>query len=276
MPDNKIEQLDLTSGKNLVSGWDWESRHVNQSFTIGGKATDLAVQDIVESGTVLIAAGPADLSRAIYSAGRSNSATIEGIRVVPIGLVETATVALSRPLSRLFEIGSKLSYIIAGRTVGEIALARVLFDGPSLLKVLYQGEVVSDVYDGGTEGGQKKTIFRSGDGKTITSQPIGSGNIAMNLASKFFDQSVGLAFYFRDNENDDVSQIYFEGCKVSTYNLGIAANMNVLTESVRMEFVQCTPITSSAFSGNPDPSSYKYNADTVGLTDIPVIGQTRT
>ena len=262
---------DLVDNTELIGGWDWENKHVNQSYTVKGESPEISISDIVESGTVLIAAGPADISAAVKN---SQGGALKGFRVVPIGLIENATIAMNKPLSRIFEIGSKLSYIIPGRTVGEIALARVLFDGPSLLKVIYQGEVYQDEYLGLTD--KKQVSFYSSRSGLDTSkaqivQPIGSGNIAMNLASSFFEQPVGLAFYFRDQESSEVGQIYFEGCRVSTYNMGISANMNVLTESIRMEFVKCTPVTSGTDSRTPSLGDIDPQ-NGAGLPDLPIIG----
>ena len=258
------------SSTDFTSDWNWEEKHVSQSYTVDGEQQFNNIGDIVESGTVLIAAGPADLGAATFTSASTVDRTA-GVRIVPIGLVENATIAMNKPLSRIFEIGSKLSYIIPGRTVGEIALARVLFDGASLLKVLYRGEVKTDTYDGSKN--VKNVEFNSNSGlvpgKDV--QNIGSGHIAMNLASTFFDQPIGLAFYFRDQENQEVGQIYFEGCRVSTYNMGISANMNVLTESVRMEFTQCVPITSGANFGSPSLEHARRNG-TAGLPDVPVVG----
>lgn len=220
-------------------GWSWEDAHVSQAY-ISPQGIDtkesIAINDIVESGTVLIAAGPSDLTKA--------SEDGEGYRIVPIGLVETAQISMNKPLSRIFEIGSKLSYIIPGRSVGGISLSRVFFDGPSLLKALYFGEVKSDFAT--TSGKFVKFLSNpynlDGDEAYQKFANIGSGNLAMNLASSFFEQPIGLAFFFKDQQSDTVGQTYFEGCRVSTYNLGISANMNVLTESVNMEFVRCRPI----------------------------------
>ena len=266
MPEN-VTTNDLIDQKELVSGWDWENKHVSQSYTVNGREQEVSIHDIVESGTVLIAAGPADISSA--TKGELGQA-LAGFRIVPIGLVENATIAMNKPLSRIFEIGSKLSYIIPGRTVGEIALARVLFDGPSLLKVIYQGEVGEDIYNGSLD--QKQVTFQSGNKVQKTVNNIGSGQIAMNLASSFFEQPIGLCFYFRDQENSEVGQIYFEGCRVSTYNMGISANMNVLTESIRMEFVQCTPVTSSESFISPSIGDISTQTG-AGLPDIPIIGR---
>lgn len=258
-----IKDLTIDSGE-LISGWDWENKHVNQSYSVNGVTPNTNIHDIVESGTVLIASGPADISASVDN----------NFRVVPIGLVENASIAMSKPLSRIFEIGSKLSYIIPGRTVGQIALSRVLFDGPSLLKVMYQGEVAYDEYLGGKD--VKSVAFNSGGavdsaGVKVAKevQNIGSGQIAMNLASSFFEQPVGLAFYFKDQESDQVGQVYFEGCRIGSYNMGISANMNVLTEGISMEFTQCTPITNGGDHTKPSGGDA---GNAASMPDIPIIG----
>lgn len=247
------------------AGWDWEKSHVSQAYiTENSEGTissePVAINDIIEAGTVLIAAGPADLDAAVRNLGDNAG----GIRIAPIGLVETAQISMSKPLSRIFEIGSQLSYIIPGRTVGGISLSRVFFDGPSLLKAIYRGEVkedsasVQNKYAKFMSNVYKNRETNEEDFQTF--DHIGSGHLAMNLASAFFNQPVGLAFYFRDQQNDQVASIYFEGCHVSTHNLGISANMNVLTEAINMEFVRCRPIVSQA--------SNMYNKNQIADTNI--------
>lgn len=235
------------------TAWDWQEAHVSQAYVTGddvkgdaARARAISINDIVESGTVLIAAGPADLDKAIAKSK-------DGIRIVPIGLVETAQIGMSKPLSRIFEIGSQLSYIIPGRTVGGISLSRVFFDGPSLLKALYMGEVVADY---ATDRNKYAKFASSSIDDYQKFANIGSGNLAMNLASSFFDQPCGLAFFFKDQGNDLVGQTYFEGCRVSSYNLGISANMNVLTEAVNMEFVRCRPINTANVESYTKGGSY--------------------
>jgi len=235
-------KLELETLTDHTASWDWENFHVSQSFIDTGDGdktpSTISINDIVEAGTVLIAAGPADLIKSGLILGDEG-----GIRIVPIGLVETAQISMNKPLSRIFEIGSKLSYIIPGRTVGGISLSRVFFDGPSLLKAIYMGEVKADY----ASDKKKYAKFQStAVDKYQGFQHIGSGSIAMNLASSFFDQPVGLAFLFRDQQDETVGQIYFEGCRVSTYNIGINAQMNVLTEAISMEFVRCRPIVATS------------------------------
>jgi len=254
-----------------TSSWDWENQHVSQAYTspqgIDERAS-IAINDIVESGTVLVAAGPSDLDTATDA--QKNP---DGFRIVPIGLIETIQVSLNKPLSRIFEIGSKLSYIIPGRTVGGIALNRVFFDGPSLLKAMYFGEVKADYATEVSKFAKFISNPYSPEGQDAYQQfaHIGSGNMAINLASSFFDQPTGLAMFFKDQQNDLVSQIYFEGCRVSTYNIGISANMNVLTESINIEFVRVRPIVTKA--------SYNYTFERKGMdiADINIVsGGTNT
>lgn len=254
------QKINLENLIDMSGGWDWKNSHVAQAYLEpSGFDTkkSIAVNDIIESGTVLVAAGPADLDRAVEMGGVVNTEP-NGYRIVPIGLIEGVQISMNKPLSRIFEIGSILSYIIPGRALGGISLSRVFFDGPSLLKAIYMGEVKADGADEHWKYAKfVSSQFVSGTNNDAYQQfaHIGSGQLAINLASTFFNQPVGLAFYFKDQQSDTVSQIYFEGCQVSSHNLGISANMNVLTESISMEFIRCRPIITSA------TWNYKYPQD---------------
>jgi hypothetical protein len=256
--------LSIGDLNSKVSGWNFESKHVSEIVdnsildkTVSNLNQFGSIHDIVDSGSTLICAGPASLAKA----------TANGVRIVPIGLVDSAQISMNKPLNRIFEIGSKLSYIVPGKTVGGLSLNRVFFDGPSLLKMLYAGEVSEDSF----LNGKKAVKFSSDMNGEITSvhsfDAIGSNNVAMNLFSGFFEAAFGLAFYFRNQNNGDMGAIYFEGCRIGSYGMGIQAQMSVLQEQVQIEFVNCVPINSLVT--NTD-SSTKSEAN----TDTPIIGQT--
>jgi hypothetical protein len=218
--------------------WDWESKHVSQSFLNSqGVIQNTSVADIIDSGTVLIAAGPADLDAAMLGPPG-------GIRIVPLGLVESASIQQSRQLSTIFELGSKLRYMVPGRNVIGMMINRVLFDGDNLLKVLYGGEVLQD----GANTKNKIVQFTSdrrpneAEVKKQLFSLIGSGHMGMNLGSGFFNQPFGLAFYFKDSQNDLISEMYYEGCQISTHSFALSAGANVLAESVSLECVRARPI----------------------------------
>ena len=70
---------------NHESGWNWEDKHVSQSYLGPYNEEEhkgIAINDIVESGTVLICAGPADLDMAVAAQGTAEDV---GFRIVPIG-----------------------------------------------------------------------------------------------------------------------------------------------------------------------------------------------
>lgn len=229
------------------NGWDWEKSHVSESYIdeTGATKQSVSANDIVEAGSVLICAGPADLPEA-SKRGQLN--------IVPIGMVESAQISLNKQINRIFEIGSKVSYIISGRVMGGISLSRVFFDGPSLLKALYRGEVIEDEAD--QEYKKAKFASKGGkDGEFEEFSHISSENLAMNLDSAFFDNPIGLCFIFKDQSKQNVGQMYFEGCHITTYGMGISANMNVLSESVSIEFTKVTPVVISATDGNSGASS---------------------
>ncbi|HDK27228.1 MAG TPA: hypothetical protein ENG48_09135 [Candidatus Atribacteria bacterium] len=229
-----------------ITSWDFQNLHVPVFFTsknsdeLPSEKPSISINDIIESGSVLIAAGPADLDSAL---GES-AVDAEAIKIIPIGLVESASVNMSKPLSRIFEIGSKQCYIIPGKTVGSISLNRVFFDGMSIMKALYAGEIAADCATNQNKFVKWRSNPKKNDENEIAwekYQNISSGDLAMNLQSSFFDHPIGIAMYFRDQENDNVGQTYFEGCRIGTYSFGIQANMNVLTEGVSLDFVRCRP-----------------------------------
>lgn len=240
--------------------WDWENQHVIDSFSNSQDGTDseFRVHDLIEAGTVLIAAGPAT----IEGSNKTDTRIDVDTKLVPIGLIEQAQVQQNKQLQHIFEIGSKISYIIPGRTIGNISLSRVFFDGPSLLKALYAGEVSEDGVN--TDGDKKTAKFISDSSSTeLESQFIGSGNFAINLASAFFDQPHGLCFFFRDRENQNVSQIYFEGCRIGTHSFSIHSQQNILEEAVTISFTRIVPVvTTSGDDGTPE------------LWDKPIVGTT--
>ena len=229
--------------------WDFEGKHVSQSFADAqNNIKPTTVSDVIDSGTVLLAAAPASLDEAV-------AINPNGIRIVPIGMIESVSVQLGRQLSRIFEIGSKIGYIIPGRTVGDMSINRVLFDGDNLLKVLYGGELAAD----GAGVLYKYAQFSSdtsGPGTTRRFAHISSGHIAMNLASTFFNQPCGLVLYFKDQQSDLVSELYFEGVHIGSYSFGMSAGANVLVESAQLSFIQVRPIvTVDSNVNDPDQLS---------------------
>src|SRR5688572_4005844 len=103
-----------------------------ERFVQGG----LVDGQFLSAAFTLIAAGPPRLANI---GGSAAAAAVGGTRdwALPIGVVQNVALAHNKGFSRFWELGSERSYFIAGRTQGQVQLSRVLYHGPSLLRMLY-------------------------------------------------------------------------------------------------------------------------------------------
>jgi len=218
-----------------ISGWDWDTNHVNTTATATGGT--FKPEDFVEAGTVLILAGPSKLAE--------NDVAIKTTQLIPIGLVDQFSVSQQKNIQQIFEIGSKLNYVVPGRTVGQIQIARAFFDGASLMKAL-------TAQRGGTENPSAANAAGGGlysitDNFTKADvAQVGSGNFYANLASSFFDISHGICLMFRDQKKDNVAMLYFEDCLISAHNFGISAQQNIIQEACSITYSRIVPVAVAA------------------------------
>ena len=118
------------------SGWSPYTNYVQAGMVDGAYAN---------AGFTLLAAGPpriANVGGAAAFGGTIGGATTQAQTganqiVFPIGIIQNFNLSHTRQFSRIFEIVSERSYFIAGRTVGQIGLARIYYHGMSMLRVLY-------------------------------------------------------------------------------------------------------------------------------------------
>ena len=113
------------------SNWSPYTNYVQAGMVDGAYAN---------AGFTLLAAGPPRIANvggaAAFAQAVSGGQAANQI-VFPIGIIQNFNLSHTRQFSRIFEIGSERSYFIAGRTVGQIGLARIYYHGMSLLRVLY-------------------------------------------------------------------------------------------------------------------------------------------
>ena len=252
-----------------LRNWDFQKFHVE---------TDIPGGDLINAATILIAAGPPKLR---FLGGRFNPFlraaagigtaigrpevtaafnAIQGITAAadaeaesfvdiddfapiayPIGVIEAVNVSQARQIQRLFEIGSKRSYFIPGRNVGQLSITRTLFNGPSLMRALYA------YYPGKLINQTVKNLLSVANNKVdslstpIRNQP-GFGNMFSNLDSELFDQPFGLLIYIKDTSNDPYSAIFLENAYINTHQMSISATSTLLAEGVTVQFDQAIPI----------------------------------
>ena len=235
------------------SGWDWDNNSVE--VRSGGAAKgQLSPADFIEGGTTLILSGPR-LSR-----------DLAGSDLIPIGMLSSVSVSQQKNVQQIFEIGSKLAHIVPGRTMGQMQLGRVFFDGDSLMKALYSGTGNTVDADGKiTEGSgvvngaaapasTTDGVTTAGKGVASASQ-VNSGKFAANLASSYFDLPHGLCFMFKDQSGEDVSTIYFEDCMINSHQFSIDSMANIIQEGCSIMFRRIVPIDveSSVSGGTTGP-----------------------
>ena len=227
--------------------------------------------NFVNGQFILISAGPPFLS----DIGTAAAADVLGGGadvVYPIGLTQNVAMSQNKAVSRIFAIGSERSYFISGRTVGQLSLSRVLFHGPSLLRVLYAyyataaapgtysidplyaSEGASNPLNfpftagdsGATDEDIQEAQVRLKNGLHGVRIPPGFDNWFCNLASDLFAQPIGLMLNLRDNEENDYGSVYLECCYVPTHSWGTDAQGLIVQESVAIQYERLVPIKSVA------------------------------
>jgi len=230
------------------NNWDFHNHHVQEEL-LGG--------EFVSAETTLIAAGPPRLT----DIGNGDDALTqdEGDLVFPIGVLENVGISQSKQLQRIFEIGSTRSYFVPGRTVGSLTLGRVLYHGPSLMKVLYAHYKQSRGAIRFNHKGKGAKINVGGvevpdPNATLLELPAlqqelhrvkfnpGYDDLWLNLASDLFNQPTGMAIYFRNQLDMTVGGVYLEECYIQGHQLSISSGSALLMEGVSLQFETVRPI----------------------------------
>jgi hypothetical protein len=233
------------------------------SFTewnIGDKAVDPVLMQgkYINARSTLVAAGP-PLYSDIADSGTS------GDMVYPIGLIENLTISQQKNLQRLYELGSDRSYFVPGRTMSSASLGRIMFHGPSLLRVLYAyypqskinltttadlaADEVKIAYTDAHKTDPCLPFIEESPGTVIAATECDKGespSFYMNLASNLFDRPLGLMVYLKDIRNKYYSAFYLEMCYVSAHNLSINSSSTVIAEGAGLQFDRIVPVDLSA------------------------------
>jgi hypothetical protein len=209
----------------------------------------------ITSEQILLACGPPRLSQVggTIAAGAeltTNQGSIPSF-AYPVGAVQSFSVSQSMNLMRFFEIGSIRSYFIPGKRIGQLSLGRVLFHGPSLLRVMYAyyqdllpPTVIQSLYP-------SNAVIKNPH--TVKLSP-GSNNLYINLSSDLFSQPFGMLMYIRDSNEDVYGAQYFEQCYIPNYSTGFDAQGIVVQENAAIQYERITPVGVAALDLITDSS----------------------
>lgn len=197
----------------------------------------------------MLAAGPPRLANIGLLTFAGDVGTAGDDIVFPIGIVQNFNLSHNRQFNRIWEIGSERSFFISGRTVGQLGLSRILYHGPSLLRVLYAyyqdlfpPTLIPSVIGANNIGAL--TVANAHNVKI----PPGYENMYLNLASDLFSQPIGLMAYFRDSNEDTVGSIYMESCYIPNHTIATDAQGTIIQENVGVQFERAVPVAVSALA----------------------------
>jgi hypothetical protein len=218
-----------------LSEWKPYERYVQGGLVDG---------QFLSAAFTMVAAGPPRLANIGGAAGAAATLSADGAGkdwALPIGVVQNIGLSHNRNFARFWELGSERSYFISGRTTGQLQLSRIMYHGPSLLRMLYayyQDLIPPTVVPFVFANPGAATVANPHDVKI----PPGYENIFLNLASDLFSQPIGLLMYFRDSNEDTVGAIYMEGAYVPSHQIATDAGGTVIQESCAVQFERAVPV----------------------------------
>jgi hypothetical protein len=231
----------MAAGPKSVSDWDFRGSYVQNNVDPGGS--------FVRGGSVLLAAGPPSLTQSSLSIADVTNGFVGGAQqtendlnlAYPIGLVDNFGLGQSKGLQQIFEIGSERRYFIPGRTVNSFSMSRVMFDGPSLMKVLYNYYVPSD-RNYNSPNDLLRTGARDKDQTFSLVRQPGFDQTFLNLASELFDRPIGLLMLVHNLNDEGISAVYLEYCFLSAHQMNISSASTLFAESIQGQFDRVVPI----------------------------------
>jgi hypothetical protein len=224
-----------------IANWDFRKYYVQSNVDPGGS--------FIRGASVLLAAGPPSLAQATFN--RSSGADTQGVvneltearlaRAYPIGLVDNMGVNQSKGLQQIFEIGSDRRYFVPGRTVNSFSMSRVMFDGNSLMKVLY-----NDYFSAGDPYSQPNPALPTGSGDSADTAVVGLdpgfGKTFLNLGSDLFNRPIGLLMVINNLNNESVAAVYLEYCFLQAHQMNINSSSTLFAEQIQGQFDRVMPI----------------------------------
>jgi hypothetical protein len=218
-----------------------------QQYVQGG----LVDGQFLNASFTLLAAGPPRLANIgdVSLAGSGVEDQVGDEIVFPLGVVQNFNLSHNRQFSRIWEIGSERSFFISGRTMGQLGLARVLYHGPSLLRVMYAyyQDLFPPTLIPSVIGANNVGALLVANAHNVKIPP-GFENMYLNLASDLFNQPVGLMAYFRDRNEDTVGCIYLESCYIPNHTIATDAQGTILQENCSVQFERGLPVAVSALA----------------------------
>ena len=202
----------------------------------------------------LLAVGPPRLSAlggsAFLAGAISSSPEVVDQVVYPLGMIQNLNIGQTRNFTRVFELGGDRSYMIPGRTAGQLGFGAVYYHGPSLLRRIYAyyQDLLGDV--------QVQAMFPNIGATSMPNPhdvivPPGYENFFLNLASDLFAQPVGALLVMKDSNLRMIGAVYFEAVVIPNHNWATDANGVIIQETVTCQYDRIVPVNVEALPLTP-------------------------
>jgi len=214
-------------------------------------STHLGEGRFASGAFTMLAAGPPRLASIGHAAGAGAALESGGASAnwaLPIGIVQNFNLSHQKSFARFWELGSERSYFISGRTMAQAAFGRVLYNGPSLLRMMYafyedlMPPTIIQTF------GVDKRVARGVKNQHNVKIPPGFENIYLNLASDLFSQPCGLLVYMKDSSENTLGAVYLEETYIPSHTIATDAQGVVIQEQVALQPERALPIAVSAIS----------------------------
>lgn len=222
-----------------ITNWNPYTQKVDNSALKEGR--------FISGAFTMLAAGPPRLS-AVGGIGAVGPALSTGSKnwAVPLGIVQNFSLSQNKAFARFFELGSERSYFIAGRTIAQAGFSRVMYHGPSLLRVMYafyQDLLPATIVPAFPANVMDQTVPGNVANQHDVKIPPGYENIYLNLASDLFSQPCGLLVYMKDSNESTVASFYLEETYIPSHSISTDAQGVVVQEQVALQPERVVPVS---------------------------------
>jgi hypothetical protein len=228
---------------STVTNWNAYKSKVDNSSALGEGRFATGALTMIAAGPPRLAAigGAASAAAGLDSPGGSQFA-------IPLGLVQNFNLSANKNFARFWELGSERSYFIAGRSVAQAGFGRVLYNGPSLLRMMYA--FYSDLLPNTLvpSFGIDPKITANIANHHLVRIPPGYENIYLNLASDLFSQPCGILVYMKDSNETTLGSVYLEETYVPSHSIATDAQGVVIQEQVSLQPERVVPVAVSALA----------------------------
>lgn len=217
---------------SFLSSWAPYDRYVQGGFKDG---------QFANAAYTMLAAGPPRLSNLGGALALENAlgAGAGDTMAYPIGLVQNLSLSQNGQFMEIFELGSVRGFFLRGRNINQLNFSRVMYHGPSVLRMLY---AYYEDFDKTVEAMFPNIGIQNVANQHDVVQSPGYENFYINLISDLFTQPVGLLIVLKDSNLQTIGTCYCEQAYVPQHTLATDSQGVMVQEQVAVQFERVVPV----------------------------------